>query len=189
VFYGETSTISNCHCVIILERLLNRQVFKFVGDVGVGTTVYKLLIIKSCICLGYHSNQLRWRVSTLVRVVHAVKTIKSLMTGFPTNLTWDSVWVIEVMGILIVPEVGRLGVYCRLCWSREVVPWIGCSIVGGRRSDVELAWRESLWRLILLVEGSVSLSLFLREQGKCGCKCGCIRGSNLLLLQHHLIIE
>jgi hypothetical protein len=115
VFYGKTSTISNCHRVIILERLLYRQVFKFVGDVGVGTAVCKPLIIKSCICLGYHSSQLRWRVSTLVRVIHAVKTIKSLMTGFPTNLTWDSIWVIEVMEILIVAEVGRLGVYCRLC--------------------------------------------------------------------------
>ena len=92
-----------------------------------------------------------------------VKIVKSLMTGFPTNLTWDLVWAIEVMGILIVVEVGRLGAYCRLCWSREVVPWIGCSIVGGRGSDVELMWRESLWRLILLMERSVSLSLFLRK--------------------------
>lgn len=56
MLYGETITISNSHCITILEGLLNGQVFELVGDVRIGTTVGIPLIIKILICLSHHSS-------------------------------------------------------------------------------------------------------------------------------------
>lgn len=121
-------SISHFYCVSAFKRLLNCQIFKFIGDMIICTIINKpFLIFKGSICMGHHSCKLRWRMSSLVGVIHAMITIKGLMIGLATNLAWNICTIIE-KGTTIDLRRLRMRIKCSMSMFGSEVSWLkfGC---------------------------------------------------------------
>ena len=128
VFYSKSYSISHFYCVNALERLLNCQIFKFIGDVSICTTINKsFLIFKGSICIGHHSYKLSWRISSLVGLIHAMITVKGLMIGLATNLAWNMCTIIERGTIIDLRRFG-MRIRCSMSMFGSEVSWLkfGC---------------------------------------------------------------
>jgi lipoprotein signal peptidase len=68
----ETRSITHCYRVLAMEGLLNREFFQISSDVGICPTVSILVVFNKGVILSNHGNQLRWWMTALKGVVHAV---------------------------------------------------------------------------------------------------------------------
>ena len=77
----------------LIWLLCDVEIFQVSSDVLVCIAVsvpWLFFVGELSICLSNHGCQLRWRMSTLIGVVHSMIAVKGLMIIFPTNLAGRS---------------------------------------------------------------------------------------------------